>query len=36
MEKYLHEIKNDIANKKPYEDSGYVIDDVHHKLDEFK
>lgn len=36
MEKYLSDIKKNTATKKTYEDPGYEIEDVLHKLDTFK
>jgi hypothetical protein len=36
MESYLNVIKQTIAAKKPYEDTGFDIDEVHNKLDALK
>lgn len=36
MESYFNVVNQTIESKKPYEDIGFDIDEVHHKFDAFK
>jgi len=36
IDTYLATVKSTIDQKKPHEDPGFSIDEIHHKIDDFK